>query len=75
MHGTRLAILSDTHGNLPALEAVLADIEGQGVDDIIVAGDLVGGPNPVETIRLLRDLDSCMIRGNSDTGFVRHALG
>jgi putative phosphoesterase len=71
----RLAILSDTHGNLPALEAVLADIKQQGGNHIVVAGDLVGGPKPVEAIRLLRDLDSWMIRGNSDTAVVRYATG
>ena len=34
----RLAVLADIHGNLPALEAVLADIQQQRVDEIIVAG-------------------------------------
>ena len=75
MQGIRLAVLADTHGNLPALEAVLADIQRHSADRIIVAGDLVGGPKPVETIRLLRSLGSRMIRGNSDTGFVRYATG
>ena len=54
MQTMRLAVLADTHGNLPALEAVLADIERHNVDHTVVAGDLVGGPKPVETIRLLR---------------------
>lgn len=75
MYEMRLAILADTHGNLPALEAVLEDIEQYGVDHIVVAGDLVGGPKPTETIRLLRTLGSWMIRGNSDTNFVRYAIG
>lgn len=75
MHKVRLAILADTHGNLPALKAVLADIEQQSVDRVVVAGDLVGGPRQVETIRLLRGLDSWMIRGNNDTSFVRYATG
>jgi len=39
----RLAVLADVHGNLPALEAVLADVQQHSVDGIIVAGDLVGG--------------------------------
>jgi predicted phosphodiesterase len=62
----RLAVLADTHGNLPALEAVLADARQQGVDGIIVAGDLTtGGPHQLETINLLRSLGSWMIRGNN----------
>jgi len=41
------AIISDVHGNLEALEAVLADIDRQGVDGVICLGDIVGyGPNP-----------------------------
>ncbi len=63
----RAAALADVHGNLPALEAVLADARAQGVDRFIVAGDLVtGGPQPAETMRLLRSLDAWMIRGNTD---------
>jgi len=38
----KYAIFSDVHGNLPALEAVLLDIEGQGVEEILHCGDLVG---------------------------------
>ena len=72
----RLAILSDVHGNLPALEAVLADLQPHDVDGIIVAGDLVGGgPQPEETTCLLRSLNSLMIRGNADTYLVRYDAG
>ncbi len=63
----RLAILSDIHGNLPALEAVLHDIQRRKVGGIIVAGDLSGGPRPIETICLLRSLGCWMIRGNGDS--------
>ncbi len=38
---TRLAILADIHGNLPALEAVMADLAGRRVEQVIVAGDLI----------------------------------
>ena len=45
------AILSDIHGNLEALNAVLADIESQEVDEIFCLGDVIGyGPNPRECI-------------------------
>ena len=50
----RLAILSDIHANLPALEAVLADIEGAGVDEIWCLGDVVGyGAQPDECAALV----------------------
>ena len=51
----RLAVLADVHGNLPALEAVLADVQRYDVDGVIVAGDTIGGgPQSVEAIQLLR---------------------
>jgi len=52
----RLAVLSDIHSNLPALEAVLAAIDGLGgVDGIRVLGDIVGyGPHPDEVVARLR---------------------
>ena len=40
----RVAAISDIHGNLPALEAVVAEIEREKVDAIVVAGDTVSGP-------------------------------
>ncbi len=63
----RLAVLADIHGNLPALEAVLADAQRQGVDGIIVAGDLTFGPQAGEATRLLQARGALMIRGNNDT--------
>ena len=54
----RLAILADIHGNIPALEAALKEIENDAVDGIIVAGDMVAGPNPVEVINRLRELNA-----------------
>lgn len=63
----RIALISDIHGNLPALEAVLADIRARGADQIIVLGDLAGkGPQPVEAIDRIRALDTVVIRGNWD---------
>jgi putative phosphoesterase len=71
----RLAVMSDIHGNLPALEAVLEDLQPHAPDGIIVAGDLVGGPQPNEVIRTLRALGSRMIRGNSDANLLRYGTG
>src|ERR1043166_4148839 len=45
------AIISDVHGNLEALDAVLADIKSRGIDRTICLGDIIGyGPNPVECV-------------------------
>jgi Icc-related predicted phosphoesterase len=50
----KLAVISDIHGNLPALEAVLADIATQGVDQTVNLGDILSGPlQPAETADLL----------------------
>ncbi len=72
----RLAALADVHGNLPALEAVLADVEQHSVGGIIIAGDMVGsGPHSVEVIRRLRSLRTWMIRGNSENYFLDYDSG
>jgi len=63
-----VAIISDIHGNLPALQAVIADIEQQGIEELVCLGDIVGyGAQPAECIDLLRSLNFCAIlRGNHD---------
>lgn len=53
----RVAALYDIHGNLPALEAVLQEIQQAGVDHVVVGGDVVPGPMPRETLRRLLHLD------------------
>jgi predicted phosphodiesterase len=53
----RVAALYDIHGNLPALEAVLAEVRGADIDGIVVGGDVVPGPMPRETLRCLLELD------------------
>jgi predicted phosphodiesterase len=64
------AIVSDIHANLEALEAVLRDIETQGVDQIYCLGDIVGyGPNPLECIDRVRQFDLTIL-GNHDQGAV-----
>lgn len=65
---TKRAIISDIHGNLEALETVLADIEQQGVDEIFCLGDVIGyGPNPRECIDRCKDFQLCLL-GNHDNG-------
>lgn len=62
----RVAALSDIHGNLPALEAVLAEVEREGVDEIVVGGDSVSGPWPVEVLERLEAVGARIVRGNAD---------
>ena len=63
----RIAIIADIHGNLPALEAVLADIDRRAVDRTINLGDCVSGPLwPREVCDLLMARDDLTIRGNHD---------
>jgi putative phosphoesterase len=63
------AVFSDVHGNLPALEAVLSDIERRGVAHMLCLGDLVGyGPSPNEVALLLRDRGIPTLMGNYDQG-------
>jgi diadenosine tetraphosphatase ApaH/serine/threonine PP2A family protein phosphatase len=62
-----LALLYDIHGNLPALEVVLADAEAAGADRYLLGGDIAAfGAWPVETVERLRGLDADWIRGNVD---------
>jgi predicted phosphodiesterase len=62
-----LAIISDIHGNLPALEAVLAEIDGAAPDDLWCLGDVVGyGAEPNECTELVRERCSLSLAGNHD---------
>ncbi|MGZ4291098.1 MAG: metallophosphoesterase family protein [Gaiellaceae bacterium] len=63
----RVAVISDIHGNLPALEAVLAEIDGEGVDEMWCLGDVVGyGPWPNECCELVRERAAVSLCGNHD---------
>ena len=63
----RVAIFSDVHGNLSALEIVLADIERQSPDLIVFAGDLcLFGPRPAECLRLVLERQLPSVIGNTD---------
>jgi len=68
----RLAVLADVHGNVPAFEAVLSDVEQVGVDLIVFCGDLSWGPEPERTVQLARALGSraVFVRGNGDRAVV-----
>jgi predicted phosphodiesterase len=63
----RVAALYDIHGNLPALEAVLEEVESEPVAAIVCGGDLVAGPFPAEVFDRLAALSSVRyLRGNAD---------
>jgi predicted phosphodiesterase len=64
----RVAVLSDIHGALPALEAVLAEPDVRAADRIVLTGDLAAGPQPVQTLDLLVSLGerALWVRGNAD---------
>ena len=64
----RVAALYDIHGNLPALDAALAEVEAEGVDLILSGGDLLLGPQPVECLGRMQELGATFIRGNCDRG-------
>ena len=62
----RVAALNDVHGNLPALEAVLADVDAEPFDAIVSGGDLVLGPFPAECLTLLRARETRFLHGNCE---------
>jgi predicted phosphodiesterase len=67
----KLAILSDIHGNLEALQAVLDFLNEEGIKEVICLGDIVGyGANPNECIDLVREATDQIIAGNHDWGAV-----
>ncbi|MEU5264362.1 metallophosphoesterase family protein [Amycolatopsis sp. NPDC021455] len=73
----KVAVLSDIHGVLPALEAVLAEPDVRSADRIVLLGDMLAGPMPVETFERLRALGSRAdwVRGNADRELAESARG
>jgi predicted phosphodiesterase len=72
-----LAVLSDIHGVLPALEAVLAEPDVQAAERIVLTGDIAAGPQPVEVLDRLMSLGSkaIWVRGNAERELVTLATG
>lgn len=65
----RIALMSDIHGNSVALDAVLADLERTGIDEVYCLGDLVGyGPDPAGVVDRIRAARIPTVRGNYDDG-------
>jgi putative phosphoesterase len=69
---TAVVALYDVHGNLPALEAVLAEV---GDARLVFGGDLASGPLPAETLDRIMSLDALAIRGNADRELIGAATG
>jgi Icc-related predicted phosphoesterase len=64
---TKLAVLSDIHGNLPALEAVMSDLGNFEVDQVIVPGDVINfGPFSNQTTEIVIEKGWPVIRGNNE---------
>jgi predicted phosphodiesterase len=63
-----VAVLCDIHGNLPALEAVLAELEAEPPEAVVIGGDVAAGPQPVDVLARLRELPWPVhyLRGNAD---------
>jgi predicted phosphodiesterase len=63
----KVAVLSDVHGNCLALETVVEDIKKVRLDHIVCNGDMIqSGPQPQETVQLLREMKCSIVMGNSD---------
>ncbi|SEG69014.1 Predicted phosphodiesterase [Actinacidiphila yanglinensis] len=73
----RVAVLSDIHGVLPALEAVLAEPDVAAADRLVLTGDITAGPQPVEVLDLLAGLGDRVvwISGNADRELVEYRRG
>jgi predicted phosphodiesterase len=64
----RIAVISDVHGNVTALRAVLADIEARGITRVVNLGDVIGkGPRGSEAVQLTREACEVTVRGNWDS--------
>jgi predicted phosphodiesterase len=74
---TRVAVLSDVHGNLPALNACLADVERQDVEAVLFLGDFTWGPQPREVLSRVESLGmpSWFVMGNAERDAIEIAAG
>jgi predicted phosphodiesterase len=66
----RIAVISDIHGNGPALEAVLAEIEREQVDRLVCLGDVAIGPQPGGALQRIAETGCPVIMGNWDAAFL-----
>lgn len=72
----KIALIADIHGNLPALEVVLEDLEGEKSDQLICLGDVSAmGPFPVESLERVQGLNCPVIMGNGDAEMLDPPVG
>ncbi|MDH5719166.1 MAG: metallophosphatase family protein [Spirochaetia bacterium] len=73
----RIAAIYDLHANTVALEAVLRDIHKENIEMLVVGGDVVSGPNPSETLRILCNISIPVrfILGNAESDILNHLAG
>lgn len=73
----RIAVLYDIHANLPALEAVIADVRAAAAETVVFGGDVLPGPMPRETLDYLRALEipAQYIHGNGDRNILHILQG
>src|SRR5215207_5629331 len=63
----RIAVVSDIHANLTALDAAIADLDAIGADLVVCGGDLMGGgPRPAHVIDRVREMNWPTVYGNTD---------
>ena len=62
----RVGLISDIHGNRLALDAVVSELEREGVDRIVCLGDVAVGPQPAEALEGIRELGCPVVMGNWD---------
>ena len=65
----RIGVIADVHGNLVALEAVLAELEREELDGLVCLGDVAVGPQPAEALARVRALGCPVVKGNWDEWF------
>jgi predicted phosphodiesterase len=71
----QIAVISDVHGNVTALRAVLADIRARGITRVVNLGDVVGkGPRGSEAVRIVREACEVSVRGNWDSYIASDAV-
>jgi predicted phosphodiesterase len=69
----RIGLISDIHGNLPALDAVLAELDREEPDEIICLGDVAAGPQPREALGRVKELGCPVVMGNWDAWFLKRS--
>jgi len=73
---TKIALIADIHGNLPAFNAILNDLKKNGINKVIIAGDLITDcPDSDEVLNIIREMECTVIKGNREQYFLDHRAG